>query len=36
MDCPACKNELTVRNIDEVELDICANGCGGIWFDAFE
>ncbi|MBN1795156.1 MAG: zf-TFIIB domain-containing protein [Sedimentisphaerales bacterium] len=36
MKCPACDNELTARTIADVTLDICENGCGGIWFDNFE
>ncbi len=36
MKCPACGNELTQKDIDGVQLDVCAGGCGGIWFDWFE
>lgn len=36
MNCPACGNELTAKTINEVEVDVCDGGCGGIWFDAFE
>jgi Zn-finger nucleic acid-binding protein len=36
MNCPACNNELTAKTIGDVTVDICQNGCGGIWFDAFE
>lgn len=36
MKCPACSNALSVRNVSGVALDVCDNGCGGIWFDQFE
>lgn len=36
MQCPACHNQLTKMNIHNVELDVCKNSCGGIWFDSFE
>jgi Zn-finger nucleic acid-binding protein len=34
--CPACFNELTKKQVGNVEVDVCQGGCGGIWFDAFE
>lgn len=36
MNCPACSNPLETRIYDGVELDVCAAGCGGVWFDQFE
>jgi Zn-finger nucleic acid-binding protein len=36
MKCPACFNELTEVQVGAVKVDICHDGCGGIWFDAFE
>ena len=36
MKCPACANYLTPYYASPITLDVCANGCGGIWFDAFE
>jgi uncharacterized protein len=36
MNCPACDRELTSRTAGDVTVDVCAGGCGGIWFDHFE
>jgi Zn-finger nucleic acid-binding protein len=36
MNCPACSHELTTRTAGDVTVDVCAGGCGGIWFDHFE
>jgi Zn-finger nucleic acid-binding protein len=36
MKCPACSNELTTTKVGTLTVDVCAGGCGGIWFDAFE
>ena len=36
MKCPACSNELTTTQIGSLKVEVCAGGCGGIWFDAFE
>ena len=36
MECPACHRTLTSMSAGGVELDVCRDGCGGIWFDAFE
>ncbi len=36
MKCPACFNELTQTQVGSLVVDVCQNGCGGIWFDAFE
>lgn len=36
MKCPACFNELLEIRVAGLAVDVCAGGCGGIWFDAFE
>lgn len=36
MDCPVCKTKLEEIMIDEIAIDACERGCGGIWFDKFE
>ncbi len=36
MICPACGNDLTVKTVGDLEVDVCQNGCGGIWFDLLE
>ena len=36
MDCPACGLSLTPLSADELTVDACEGGCGGIWFDHYE
>ena len=36
MNCPACGNNLNPYPAGAITVDVCAGGCGGIWFDAFE
>lgn len=36
MKCPACENELATKNIEDITVDVCNGGCGGVWFDNFE
>lgn len=36
MKCPACFNALTEVQVGHLLVDVCQDGCGGIWFDAFE
>ncbi len=36
MKCPACFNALTQTQVGSLVVDACQDGCGGIWFDAFE
>jgi len=36
MICPTCNGSLSKINIEGIELDVCKDGCGGIWFDRFE
>jgi Zn-finger nucleic acid-binding protein len=33
MNCPVCENELSEMVVDNITVDICKGGCGGIWFD---
>ena len=35
MDCPVCKNAMIVLELDEVEVDYCAD-CRGVWLDSGE
>ena len=35
MICPVCKEPMVVLELDQVEIDYCAN-CGGIWLDSGE
>ena len=34
--CPACYGPLTELQVGALVVDACQDGCGGIWFDAFE
>jgi Zn-finger nucleic acid-binding protein len=36
MKCPACPNTLQEVQAGDIKVDVCRNGCGGIWFDNFE
>ena len=36
MKCPACGNTLHEMNAGSVTVDVCTEGCGGIWFDRNE
>jgi len=36
MICPTCKDNLQETAVEGINLDVCKNGCGGIWFDRFE
>lgn len=36
MKCPACDNDLQKMTVDDLTVDVCQGGCGGVWFDAFE
>lgn len=36
MKCPACDRELQTMKVSDLTVDVCKNGCGGIWFDNFE
>ena len=36
MKCPTCDVDLDQVTIENIQLDVCKDGCGGIWFDRFE
>jgi len=36
MECPACSRQLKQMEVGEIVVDVCENGCGGIWFDNYE
>lgn len=36
MNCPACTRPLTALFVEDIEVDACHGGCGGLWFDNFE
>jgi Zn-finger nucleic acid-binding protein len=36
MNCPACDRALTEIEVGDLKVDACLDGCGGVWFDAFE
>jgi len=36
MDCPACGASLHQITVSDITVDVCKDGCGGIWFDNFE
>jgi uncharacterized protein len=36
MKCPACDRSLAEQQIDNLRVEVCRGGCGGIWFDSFE
>ena len=36
MTCPACGGHLSQVQQVDVVVDVCREGCGGIWFDHFE
>jgi len=36
MECPACHRQLKQMDVGEIVVDVCENGCGGIWFDNYE
>jgi Zn-finger nucleic acid-binding protein len=33
MKCPACGRALQTILVDDVEVEVCKGGCGGLWFD---
>ncbi len=33
MKCTVCQNEMAVENFGGVKVDVCKNGCKGLWFD---
>jgi uncharacterized protein len=36
MECPACGHALSPKTAGDITVDVCAGGCGGIWFDHYE
>ncbi len=36
MKCPACKSEMVEQDFKDVVVDVCKDGCKGIWFDWHE
>lgn len=36
MICPVCQNEMEAESFGTVVVDVCKNGCKGIWFDWME
>ena len=36
MKCPACQKTLKQVAVDDITVDVCEGGCGGVWFDRFE
>lgn len=36
MHCPVCHKELKPVEANGATVDVCEEGCGGIWFDQFE
>jgi len=36
MKCPACDYILQPFTVEKLTVDVCKQGCGGIWFDWFE
>ena len=36
MICPACEHQMTEMNVQDITVDVCVGGCGGIWFDGQE
>ena len=36
MKCPVCKKDMVEKDFGSVKVDVCQNGCKGIWFDWME
>ncbi len=36
MDCPACGRQLKEMEVGDIVVDVCENGCAGVWFDNLE
>ena len=36
MKCPRCDVDLAQVTIEDIQLDVCKDSCGGVWFDRFE
>ncbi|MEJ2154629.1 MAG: zf-TFIIB domain-containing protein [Desulfobacteraceae bacterium] len=36
MKCPACDTAMQEVIVEDITIDVCKQGCGGMWFDRFE
>ncbi|MFH1489242.1 MAG: zf-TFIIB domain-containing protein, partial [Pseudomonadota bacterium] len=36
MDCPYCGKEMKEEDFGGAGIDVCREGCRGLWFEAFE
>ena len=36
MKCPACDAPMEEVIVEDIAIDVCKQGCGGLWFDRFE
>lgn len=36
MKCPACDSPMEEVIVEGIAIDVCKQGCGGLWFDRFE
>ena len=36
MKCPACNAAMEEVLVEDISVDVCKQGCGGLWFDRFE
>lgn len=36
MKCPVCDNPMEEVIVEDIAIDVCKQGCGGLWFDRFE
>lgn len=36
MECTVCGNSMKEIEVGDIKVDVCEDGCGGIWFDRFE
>jgi Zn-finger nucleic acid-binding protein len=34
--CPACGHAMTPTAVQDINVDVCKGGCGGVWFDWLE
>ena len=36
MNCPACRSDLLERYVTDIRLEVCEEGCAGVWIDGSE
>lgn len=36
MNCPACEGTLSEKNVGGLTVDVCQDGCAGLWLDNYE